>query len=81
MTGATGYNNGLGVGCDDIPMGGQVVLLDRSPDDPAVKMLRTIYTHGPANSPATLWVDIGADGAVSQGVGVPAWWTGPPQAC
>lgn len=81
MTGATGYNNGLGVGCDDIPMDGEVVLLDRSPDDPGAQMLRTIYTRDPANFPATLWVDIGPDGAVSQGTGVPAWWPGPPQAC
>lgn len=81
MIGATGYNIGLGVGCDDIPIGGELVLMDRDPQDAGARVLRSIYTRGEANFPATLWVDVGADGAVHQGSGVPDWWSGPPQAC
>ena len=81
MIGATGYNIGLGVGCDDIPMGGELVLLDRDPQDAGAQVRRSIYTRDGANFPATLWVDIGTDGVVRQGSGVPDWWAGPPQAC
>jgi hypothetical protein len=28
-----------------------------------------------------LWVDVSADGAVSQGEVVPGWWQGEPQGC
>lgn len=70
-----------GVGCIDIEAGHQLVLLDRSPQELGVQTLRTIYTRGQASGLPTLWVDISADGAVSQGEGVPAWWTGAPQGC
>jgi hypothetical protein len=69
------------VGCENLPVGAQVVLLDRSPQDPGVQALRTIYTRGQAAELPTLWVDIGADGGVNQGKGVPDWWQGPPQSC
>ena len=80
LIGAAGYNPGLGVGCENVPVGAQMVLLDRSPQDPGVQALRTIYTRGQAELP-TLWFDIGADGVVTQGQGVPGWWQGPPQSC
>jgi hypothetical protein len=81
LIGAAGYNAGLGVGCENVPVGAQVVLLDRSPQDAGVQALRTIYTRGQAAGFPTLWVDIGADGMVTQGTGVPGWWQGPPQSC
>jgi hypothetical protein len=80
VLGASSYNGG-GVECDNIPVGGQLVLLDRPPQDPGAQTLRTIYARGQASGPATLWVDIAADGTVRQGEGVPGWWQGPPQAC
>jgi hypothetical protein len=50
---------------------GQLVLLDRRPQDGGVQTLRTIYSRGQVGSLPTLWVDIDADGAISQGEGVP----------
>jgi hypothetical protein len=80
LVGGQGYN-GIGVGCVDIETGGQLVLLDRRPQDAGVQVLRTVYSRGQAGSLPTLWVDIDADGAISQGEGVPAWWTSEPQGC
>lgn len=81
LVGGQGYNGGLGVGCIDLEAGGHVVLLDGPPQDAGVRTLRTIYTRGEASEHAVLWVDFGADGKVSQGVGVPDWWQGSPQGC
>jgi hypothetical protein len=80
LVGGQGYN-GIGVGCVAIEAGGQLVLLDRRPQDDGVQTLRTIYSPGKVGSLPTLWVDIGADGAISQGEGVPIWWTSEPQGC
>jgi hypothetical protein len=81
VIGGQGYNNGLGVGCVNIEAGGQLVMLDRPPQDPRVQTLRTIYVRGPERVLPTLWVDISAEGAVSHGEGVPGWWQGEPQGC
>jgi hypothetical protein len=80
LVGGQGYN-GIGVGCVDIEAGGQLVLLDRRPQDDGVQTLRTIYSRGQVGSLPTLWVDIGAGGAISQGQGIPVWWTSEPQGC
>jgi hypothetical protein len=81
LLGAQGYNGGIGVGCIDILPGGRLVMLDRAPQDASVQPLRTIYTRPDAGDLPSLWVDIDADGAVSQGDGVPPWWQGDPQGC
>ena len=74
-------STGIGVGCVEVEFGGQLVLFDRRSQDAGVRTLRTIYSRGQVGSLPTLWVDIGADGAISQGEGVPTWWTSEPQAC
>ena len=76
-----GYSGGIGVGCVDIGAGGQLVLLDRAPQDAGARVLRSIYTRGQTGDLPTLWVDVGADVSVNQGAGVPNWWPGDPQAC
>jgi hypothetical protein len=81
LVGGQGNNGGLGVGCIDIGGGDELVMLDRAPQEPGALVLRTIYTHREAAGLPTLWVDIGADGMISQGTGVPGWWQGEPQAC
>lgn len=79
--GAQGYNNGGGVGCFNLVVGEQLVMLDRAPQDTGARTLRIIYRRTQANERPTLWVDIGSDGSISQGEGVPAWWLGAPQVC
>ena len=81
LTGGQGYSGGIGVGCVDIGASGQLVLLDRAPQDAGARIVRSIYTRGQVGDLPTLWVDVGADGTVSQGAGVPNWWPGDPQAC
>lgn len=76
-----GYFHGLGVGCTVLTAGSQLVMVDRPPMDPGSRTLRVIYQAARASETPTLWVDIGNDGAVSQGQGVPSWWPGPPQEC
>jgi hypothetical protein len=41
--------------------------------------LRTVLARGETTDHPILWVDVSADGAVSQGEGVPGWWQGEPQ--
>lgn len=79
--GASGYNHGLGVGCFNPVAGEALVMLDRAPQDADAQILRTIHRRTEAKEGLTLWVDIGSDGAISQGQGVPAWWVGDPQVC
>ncbi len=81
LTGGQGYNNGIGVGCVNVEVGGHLVLVDRPPQDAGVRTLRTIYSRDQAGDLPTLWVNISADGSVSQGEGVPGWWQGEPQGC
>lgn len=80
-TGAVGFNNGGGVGCFNLVVGEQLVMLDRAPQDAGSRMLRILYRRAQATDPPILWVNIGADGSISQGEGVPAWWEGDPQIC
>jgi hypothetical protein len=78
--GAQGYNT-IGVGCLDVAAGSQLVMVDRPPQDAGATILGVIYQAAGANDNPTLWVDMGADGTASHGVGVPSWWSGPPQVC
>lgn len=79
--GAGGFNTGLGVGCFDRALGDRLVLLDRAPQDPGAAIVRVIFTRQAADEAPVLWADIGVSGAVSEGLGVPAWWPGGPQVC
>lgn len=79
--GALEFNKGLGVGCLDIAAGNHLVLVDRPPQDAGATLLQVIYPGADATDRPTRWVDIGADGATTQGNAVPPWWSGPPQDC
>jgi len=79
--GAQGHNAGVGVGCLDVAAGRQLVMVDRPPQDAGATILRVVYQAPESNEKPTLWVDIAADGGVSQGRGVPSWWQGEPQGC
>lgn len=76
-----GYDGGLGVGCIPIPAGSQLVLFDRPSHEVGARPIRVIFTADDAKATPTLWVDVAPNGALSQGTGVPAWWSGPPQDC
>lgn len=78
---ASGYNHGLGVGCFNAVAGEALVMLDRAPQDADAQILLTIHRRTEAKEGPTLWVDVGSDGAISQGEGVPEWWVGDPQVC
>ena len=79
--GAQGFNTGVGVGCLDVPVGGQLVMVDRPPQDPGARAIRVLYQRAKATDQTEIWINIGADGAVTQGLGVPQWWTSGPQSC
>lgn len=79
--GAHGFNAGVGVGCLDVPVGGQLVMVDRPPQDTGARAIRVLYQRAKATDQPEIWINIGADGAVTQGVGVPEWWTSGPQSC
>jgi hypothetical protein len=79
--GAQGFNAGVGVGCLDVPVGGQLVMVDRSPQDTGARAIRVLYERAKATVQPEIWINIGADGAVTQGLGVPEWWTSGAQSC
>lgn len=67
-----------GVACLTVPIGSEIVMTDRSPG-PGANVLRVI---APVGDPVeVLWVDVAADGSLTTGPGVPAWWPDGPQAC
>ena len=73
-----GFGRDIGVACWTVAAGSQVVMLDHSPSLGPANVVRTIATIGlqPGTDRQELWVDVAADGSVSAGPGVPAWWTG-----
>lgn len=70
----------LGAGCFSMPAGSQLVLLDRALSDPRASVVRVLYTRGSEPNGSSLWIAVNSGGAITQGVGVPAWW-GAPQSC
>lgn len=79
--GAQGFNAGVGVGCLDVAVGGQLVMVDRPPQEPRARAIRVLYQRAKATDQPEIWINVGADGTVTQGVGVPEWWTSGPQSC
>jgi hypothetical protein len=81
ITDSGGYSGqNMGVGCYSMPAGSRLVLLDRSASQPGASVVREIYTRGGEPEPPSLWITVGMDGSVQQGIGIPAWW-GAPQSC
>ena len=69
-----------GVGCLDGQPGTQIAWYDGAPADGASP--RQIIGQIPADgSPVVLWVEIGIDGQLRVGPGVPPWWVGEAQVC
>ncbi len=75
---AVGFGSDPGVACLDAPVGTRLVQTDRSQGQggTVTAVLASIDQPGLVVS-----VDIGADGNTVIGHGVPAWWSGDPQAC
>ena len=75
---AVGFTLGTGVACFEAPTGSELVSTDRSPNQGG-QVTRVIATlDGPVE---TFWVDVAADGSLTAGEGIPAWWTDPPSPC
>ncbi len=75
---SVGFGTDMGVACLEVPVGSELVMTDRSPG-PGANVIRVI---APIGDPAeVLWVDVAADGSLTTGAGVPAWWVGDAQAC
>jgi hypothetical protein len=84
QNGATGFlpDGNIGVSCGPVPPGSRLVLLDRSPIDPAARPKQTIYVGVPLTGSVSLSIDVSPDDVATVGNGIPDWWTsGPPPAC
>jgi hypothetical protein len=82
-TGAVGFNpHDMGVACLG-PLGGRTLAeLDRAPTGSSTASIVRVIDDGTSGlSLPIVWVDIAADGTMSEGHGVPDWWTSPPPAC
>jgi hypothetical protein len=57
------------------------VMLDGPP--PGGEVVHALMDVGPqaGQAPRSVWVDVGADGALATGEGTPDWWTDDPQPC
>jgi hypothetical protein len=69
----SGFVGGIGAACLEVPDGGTVVFVDRSLSQPGVRAVKPLAGPGEAR-----WVDIAADGTITEGEGIPDWWVGPP---
>lgn len=79
---AQGYPTGMGVGCISVPVEAEIVMVDRPPQRPGAAIVRVIdHIDRRAGGRRVLWVDVAADGSVTKGDDVPAWWSDPPQGC
>lgn len=61
--------------------GEEIVVVDRSPQGPGVRVLRSVYARGESNEDVVLGVNVSPDGEITQGSGVPEWWRSNPQRC
>jgi hypothetical protein len=78
--GAIAFTGGTNVGCYAVAPDAELMLFDRAPQEPgAVPVLPVVQRV--ADGFGSGWVDIAADGSVSTGIGVPAWWVDAPLAC
>ena len=55
-------------------------MVDRPPRDTGESDSSPLPTSQ-GNRQPEIWINIGADGTVTHGVGVPEWWTSGPQSC
>lgn len=77
---AVGFDGGAGNACLVVPAGGQLLRLDRAPQEAATRTVQVVVSAG-ETPPGSLWLDIAADGSVTGGTGVPDWWSDPPGSC
>ena len=71
-----------GVGCLHGPVGSEVASFDGLPGQggqPAKRIGIVAVEDG--SGPNVFWVSVAADGTLTNGRGVPAWWVGDAQAC
>ena len=75
---SVGFGRDMGVACWQVPIGSEIVMTDRSPSQGG-NVIRVI---APIDKEVeTLWADVAADGSITTGDGVPAWWPDDPGVC
>jgi hypothetical protein len=79
---SVGFGADLGVACLHGPVGAAVVRFDGPPGQGGLPLqeVGTIVGEGPPGS-NVFWVSVAANGSLTTGSGVPAWWVGDAQAC
>lgn len=78
---AVGFGQDSGVACLSGSVGSAVAWLTRSPGEGGVarEVLGSVERGGSGSN--IFWVVVAADGTLTKGEGVPAWWVGDAQAC
>jgi hypothetical protein len=71
----------VGVACLQMPVGSQLVLLDRLYTEPGAAVVSVVYVREAGADTAIRWLDIGTDGRPAIGSGQPDWWAGDPPPC
>ena len=75
-----GFGADTGVACLTGAAGSDLVAYDGDPSDGGRPQRLLGRIPGEANA-LVMWVDVAADGTLTTGNGVPAWWVGDAQAC
>ena len=70
-----------GAACLSAPPGAEVAWFDRSPVEGGHPVRTIGHAESGAETPTVLWVDVAADGSVTNGDGVPDWWVDDPTEC
>ena len=75
-----GFGGDLGVACLTGAAGSDLLSFDRAPSDGGQPLRVLGRVPGEGNA-LVMWVDVAADGTLTTGNGVPAWWVGDAQVC
>jgi hypothetical protein len=75
-----GFGRDAGVACRTGPIGTEIVWFDGDPKDGG-QAQRSLGRLAGGPDPTVIWVDVAADGSMTTGVGVPAWWVDEAPAC
>jgi hypothetical protein len=79
-TQSVGFGPDIGVACLAGAAGTEIVAFDADPAQGG-RPGRSVGRVQGRVDPAVIWVDVAADGSITNGIGVPPWWTGDPNLC
>ena len=70
------WANSIGAACDPFEPGDGIPLVDRNPAEAGAQVTSRIHVRPNRGDPPIVWIKIDPAGFVTNGAGVPDWWSG-----